>query len=342
MGRLQVGVLGMGTIGAAHAAAVHELRDEAVVTAFTGSARERAAEAGWPDAAHVGRDELMGRDNVDIVVICTPSDQHGEQAIAALEAGKHVVVEKPFTLDVAEAERIRALADERGLQVSVISQRRFEPEHQAVRRLMDAGELGQLRLARTHVHWWRDDAYYAEAPWRGLTASGGSALDNQGVHNVDLLRWLAGPVEAVTAQAGTIAHDIEAADTFVATLSFAGGALGLLSISTATAPGFPATIALNFDRGEIVLGQGEIISWNHETSRPEALTDAAQRTSGASAPMAIGISGHVNQWRDVLASVREGRPSSIDAADAVQTVRLSTAIAEAARTGRRIRPDELR
>lgn len=341
MDRIRVGLLGMGVIGEQHAAALHELRDEAELTAFTGSSPGLAASAGWGEAAHVARDALLGRDDVDVVVLCTPSDQHGQQALAALEAGKHVVVEKPFTLTVAEAEQVAALAEERGRQVSVISQRRFEPEHLAVRAMLDAGELGELRLARTHVHWWRDAAYYASAAWRGLTASGGSALDNQGVHNIDLLRWLAGPVEAVTAQAATVAHDIEAADTFVATLSFAGGALGLLSITTATPPGFPATIALNFDRGEIVLGQGEILSWDHDAPRP-AGTAAAERTSGAAEPMAIGIGGHVNQWRDILASIRESRPSSVDAAEGVRTVRLSAAIALAAETGRLVRPDDLR
>lgn len=340
MVRLRVGVLGMGTIGVQHAAALYELRDQAELTAFSGSLASEARRVGWSDARQVDRDELMSLDDVDVVVVCTPSDQHGRQTLDALRAGKHVVVEKPFTLSVEEAEEVVAVARERGLRVSVVSQRRFEPEHLAVRRLMDAGDLGELRIARTHVHWWRDDDYYASAPWRGRTADGGSALDNQGVHNVDILRWLAGPVEAVTAQAGTIGHDIEAADAFVATLSFRSGALGLLSITTATPPGFPATIALNFDRGLIELGQGEILRWDHDAPRPEQ-SAPAQRTSGAARPMDIGIVGHVRQWRDVLASIRDGRPSSVDAADAVHTVRLSTAIARAAETGSLVRPSDL-
>lgn len=337
--RLRVGLLGMGMIGVQHAAALHDLRDHVELRAYTGSSPDGAARAGWPDAERVSRDELYARDDVDIIVICTPSDGHATQALEALGAGKHVVVEKPFALNVADAERINALASERGLHVSAIFQRRFEPVHQEVRALMDRGKLGELRLARTHVHWWRDPEYYREAPWRGRTDAGGSALDNQGIHNVDLLRWFAGPVEAVTAQSATLAHDIEAADTFVATLSFANGALGLLSVTTATPPGFPATISLNFDRGAIELGPEEILRWDHDAPRPEV--GGAHGAGGSSEPMAFGVENHVAQWRDIIGAIHAGRPSSISGTDAAQTVRLTAAIALAADTGRRVRPADL-
>jgi UDP-N-acetyl-2-amino-2-deoxyglucuronate dehydrogenase len=339
MDRLRVGLLGLGTIGATHAAALHELRDRAQLRAFSGSSSGRAAEAGWPDAEQVARDELVRRDDIDIVAICTPSDQHAGLVIAALEAGKHVVVEKPMALTVGEAARIAALAEERGLTVSVIFQRRFEPAHQVIHQLIADGALGRLHLVQTHVHWWRDPEYYDEAPWRGSTARGGSALDNQGTHHVDLVQWLAGPVEAVTAQSATIAHDIEAADTFVATLSFANGALGVFSVSTATPPGFAATITLYFDRGMIEIGPGGIMCWEHEAPRPSL--PEVRRAGGTAEPPAVGIENHVAQWRDVLDAIEQGRAPSISAADALQTVRLAAAIARAADTGQRVRPSEL-
>src|SRR5699024_350333 len=165
---------------------------------------------------------------VDVVAICSPSGVHAEQALAALGAGKHVVVEKPLALTAAEADRIVGLAAERGLTVSPISQRRLEPQVIAVRRALEAGALGAVRPATTRGHVGRDEDYSAAAAWRGDPAGGGGSLMNQRVHNVDLLQWLAGPVESVTAQQAALAHDSSAEDTTVAPVRFPRGALELI------------------------------------------------------------------------------------------------------------------
>ena len=334
-----VGVLGLGSIGATHARALDELRGLAEMRAFSGGDTGRSAAAGWPDAVQVAPEELVRHPGVDVVAVCSPSGRHAAHAVEALTAGKHVVVEKPLALDVADAERVVRLADREGLVAAVISQRRFEPEYAAVKRLLADGTLGRLRLATTHVHWWRDDAYYRAAPWRAAMAGGGGSLMNQGVHNVDLLQWLCGPVAEVTAQYATLAHEIDAEDTTVATLRFADGALGLLSTSTATPPGSPATLTLHVERGVIELGQGEVVRWDVPGVPPPAATGTA--ASGAADPAAIGFAGHVSQWRDVLTAVREGRPPAVPAAEGAVTVRLMCAIYRAAQTGRAVRPEEL-
>src|SRR5690625_50442 len=178
---LGIGMLGLGAVGVNHARALRELSDQVRLVAFSGGNPERAAEAGWPEAQQVGHEELITTPGVDVVAICSPSELHAEQAIAALEAGKDVLVEKPIALTVADAERIVESARARGRTVSAVAQRRLEPEYAAVHRLMQAGDLGQLRLATTHVHWWRDDDYYAAAGWRTQMAAGGGSLMNQGV-----------------------------------------------------------------------------------------------------------------------------------------------------------------
>src|SRR5699024_4945985 len=164
-------------------------------------------------------------------------------------------------------------------------QSRLEPEVIAVRRALEAGTLGAVRLATTHVHWWRDEDYYAAAAWRGDPAGGGGSLMNQGVHNVDLLQWLAGPVESVTAQQATLAHDSSAEDTTVATVRFTGGALGLISTTTATPPGSPATLTLYCERGVVEIGQGEITRWDVDgvpaPQTPPPSASPATSSSGA-------------------------------------------------------------
>ena len=334
-----VGVLGLGGIGVTHARALRELAPDLRLRAFSGGDTARAAQAGWPEAVQVGPDELAQTSGVDVVAVCSPSEQHAAQALAALQAGRHVVVEKPLALQVSDAERIVALATERGAVAAVISQRRLEVDYAALKGLLDDGALGQIRLATTQVHWWRDEDYYQAAPWRTSMAGGGGSLMNQGVHNVDLLRWLCGPVAEVTAQYGTLAHQMEAEDTTVATLRFASGALGMISTSTATPPGSPATITVHTDRGVVELGQGEVLRW--DVQGVPAPTTSSGIASGAADPRAIGIAGHVQQWRDVLTAIRTGAAPTVSAADGAETVRLLCAVYRAAETGRTIKPEEL-
>lgn len=340
---VRVGLLGLGTIGVSHAKALAELRHRAQLVAFSGGDGEKAADAGWPEAVQSSPQELLAREDLDVIAICTPSGAHAENALAALGSDHHAVVEKPLALTAAEADRIVSLAESRGLSVHVISQRRLEPEVQAVRRALEDGLLGPLRLATTHVHWWRDESYYSAAPWRGDARAGGGSLMNQGAHNVDLLRWLAGPVEAVTAQSATLAHEPGTEDTTVATLRFASGALGLISTSTATPPGSPATLTLHCARGVVEIGQGELLRWDVD-GVPAPQIDAAGTGIGvgASDPAAIGIAGHVQQWTEILDAVQEGRDSSIPGRDGAETVRLLEAITAAAATGRTVTMDELR
>lgn len=166
---------------------------------------------------------------------------------------------------------------------------------------------------------------------------------NQGVHNVDLLQWLAGPVESVTAQSATLAHAPGAEDTMVATVRFTSGALGLISTSTATPPGSPATLTLHCERGVVEIGQGETLRWDVDGVPAPAIGAEGEGIGvGASDHTAIGIAGHVQQWTDILAALREGRDSVISGHDGAETVRLLDALTIAADTGRLVSLEELR
>ncbi|UKJ66142.1 Gfo/Idh/MocA family oxidoreductase [Cellulosimicrobium cellulans] len=344
-----VGIVGMGSIGVLHARALRDLAPRARLVAYSGGAALDEDLTPSGRAVQVAPDEVVRHEGVDVVAVCTPSGSHARLALAALEAGKHVVVEKPLAVTVEDAVLVERVARERGLVVSMVSQRRFEPQHQALRRALDDGALGELRLVATHVPWYRDDDYYAAAAWRSSAAEGGGSLMNQGVHNVDLLRWLCGPVESVTAQAGTLARaagpvapgpgdDDTAEDTTVATLRLASGALGVVTTTTATPPGFPATLALHGSRGSVELAQDEVLRWDVPGVPPPASGSSA---GGAADPLAIGHAGHRTQWERVLAALDGAVPPPVGAADAVETVRLLCAIREAAATGRAVRPADL-
>ncbi|NEE02227.1 Gfo/Idh/MocA family oxidoreductase [Phytoactinopolyspora halotolerans] len=329
----------MGTIGRRHVEALGHLEGDVRLVAASGGAASTLAELGQADAVHVSPDEVIAHPDVDVVVLCTPSGLHGEQTLTALRAGKHVVVEKPLSVDVASAEEAVRVAEERGLFVSVISQRRLEPQSQYVKRLVDEGTLGRPVLGEAFVHWLRDDAYYAHAAWRTRQDQGGGSLMNQGLHSVDLLAWLMGPVTQVTAQYDTLGHDMDAEDTTVATLRFASGALGTVVTSTATPPGRPATMKLFTSRGAAEFANSDVVSWDFD-GVPAPPEPNAAPGSGASDPSAIGLAGHLAQWRDIVDAYRSGRPPAIGARDGLATVRLLCGIYEAAETGRAVTLDQ--
>ncbi|MEV8029418.1 Gfo/Idh/MocA family oxidoreductase [Cellulosimicrobium funkei] len=336
-GVVGVGIVGTGSIGALHARALLDLHPRARLVAYSGRGLPDDAASGGP-AVRTTPDDVVRRPDVDVVAVCTPSGSHARLALAALEAGKHVVVEKPLALTVEDALLVERVARERGRVVSMVSQRRFEPQHQELRRALDRGALGELRLVATHVPWFRDDDYYAAAPWRSDEREGGGSLVNQGVHNVDLLRWLCGPVESVTAQAATLARPAGAEDTTVATLRLASGALGVVTTTTATPPGFPATLTLHGSLGSVELAQDEVVRWEVPGVPAPASGSAA---GGAADPLAIGHAGHRAQWERVLAALDGTAPPPVGAADAVETVRLLCAIRQAAATGCTVRPADL-
>jgi UDP-N-acetyl-2-amino-2-deoxyglucuronate dehydrogenase len=335
--RIGVGLIGMGNIAVMHLRALSEMRSSVDVVAYTGGTVERSADilaqTGWAHGVRRTPSELLLDPAVDIVVVCAPSGHHGELAIRALEAGKHVVVEKPMATTLREARAIVALAESTGLAVSVISQRRFEPEYRHLKRLLDAGELGRVLVASAHVHWYRDADYYAAAGWRNSMSGGGGSLMNQGVHSVDLIQWLCGPAATVTAQLGNLGREMDAEDTTVATVRFDSGALGMISTSTATYPGDPATITIHLSSGVVELGQGAVLRWDVDAAPPESTSAIA---SGASDPLSIGHSGHLKQWEDIVHAIIESRSPMIDSVEGLSTVRLINGIYEAARSKRQI------
>lgn len=335
MAAVRVGILGLGSIGATHARVLSEFTDRVRLTAVSGGRQGRPAALGSAEVRQVEPDELVKHPHVDLVVVCSPSGLHAEHALAALHAGKHVVVEKPLALTVADAEAVVSAAADRGLFLSAISQRRLEPQHVHLKRLIDAGDLGRPVLGETFVHWHRDDGYYAHADWRARQDRGGGSLMNQGVHNVDLMRWLLGPVAAVTGRYATLGHDMDAEDTTVATIQFRSGALGVVVTSTATPPGQPAQLALFTSLGGAEFSQSNLVRWDFQgVPPPPALAEVA---SGAADPAAIGLSGHRSQWQDILDALATGRRPAVTGEDAVETVRLLCAIYQSAETGATVR-----
>jgi predicted dehydrogenase len=231
------GLIGCGRIAKNHLKAITSLAN-ARLTAICDIDAGRLAEANGQHGGRAYGDyrELLRDQDVEIVNICTPSGLHAKIAIDAMNAGKHVLVEKPMAMSLTEAAAMNAAAAQNGVKLGVVHQNRFNKAIIKVRKALDAGLFGQLTHGAVTVRWHRDKNYYDQASWRGTWAQDGGCLMNQSIHNIDLLQWMMGPVESVFAYTATNARAIEGEDAAVAVLKFTNGAFATIEASTTIFP----------------------------------------------------------------------------------------------------------
>jgi predicted dehydrogenase len=333
---LHVGLLGSGNISETHARAALEAEDVELAAHWGRNADASARLADRYGGRAFGTvEELLAHRPLDAVIIGTPSGVHAEHAIAAARHGLHVLVEKPLEVSTTRIDQVLSECARAGVTLGVIFQDRTAPDLVWLKRLIDDGTMGAPLLASASVRWYRPPEYYAGSPWRGTRAlDGGGALMNQGIHTVDLLLWLYGPVARVSAVAATALHRIEVEDMVVATLEFASGALGTLEVTTAAFPGLPRRLELTGTEGTIVVEGDRVTRIALRT--PPAVPPpkhAGNANASASSPVVSDVQGHRRVLEDFVGAVRERRPSRCDGAEGRRSVALIEAIYRSASTG---------
>lgn len=326
-----------------HAQAIAALRGARLVGVASRSRESAAAFAakhqlGWSGTLN----ELLAHPDVDIVCISTPSGAHLEPALAAIAAGKHVVIEKPIEITPARVDTILAAAAQAGVRVVPIFQARFGPGARAVKSAIDAGRLGRISLASVYVKWFRAPAYYSG--WKGTRdLDGGGVVINQSIHGLDLLQWFAGlPAEVFAWKTRRVHTGIESEDTAAATWRFPSGALGAFEASTAAWPGWARRIELNGESGAICLEDDRVVRCEFASALPgdreilAAKSDDSLR-SGATAPNAISFVGHQAQLQDLVDALVSGRAPALDGAEGRKAVALVHAIYASAERGLPVR-----
>jgi UDP-N-acetyl-2-amino-2-deoxyglucuronate dehydrogenase len=339
---IHVGLIGAGNISETHARAAAAIPDVAIagVYAPTRTHAERLA-AQYGGAAHATLDSLLDHRPLDLVVIGSPSGLHAEHGIAAAARGIHVLVEKPIDVTTARADALIDEAARAGATLGVIFQDRLKPDALRVKALVDAGRLGRPILATAQVKWYRTPEYYRDSRWRGTQAlDGGGALMNQGVHTVDLLLWLFGPVRRVFGRTATTLHPIEVEDTAVAVLEFANGALGTLEAATSAYPGYSRRIELTGSEGTVVLDGDTLAALDLRgaggAGGAGGVTTTA--TASASSPVVADPSAHQRVFEDFIRAVATRSAPCCDGREGRRSVALIEAIYESARTDRPVAP----
>lgn len=342
-------IVGCGMIARFHVRALADVPDTrvaALVSRTPASAEKLFADTGVARCPiHTEIAEALKQPDVDVVIITTPSGAHLEPAVAAANARKHVVVEKPLEIAPERCDRIIEACDRNGVKLCTIFPSRFADANLELKKAVDAGRFGRLTLGETTCKWWRSQQYYDEGGWKGTKAlDGGGALMNQAIHNVDLLLWMMGPVVQVAGFTALLAHErIEVEDTAVACLQFANGALGVIQATTSAHPGYPKTIAIHGDRGSAVIEQEDVIRWDFtpETDADKKLKERFASKVGASGgaadPKAISHAGHARQLADFVHAIQTNAQPLVDGREGKRAVALICGIYQSAATGRAVR-----
>jgi predicted dehydrogenase len=282
-------------------------------------------------------DALLERPDIQVVSICLPTRLHLDIAERAVAAGKHIMVEKPLELSLERADRLLGAAKAHGVQVAAIFNRRFIPALKATKRAVEEGLLGDLLVADMYYKSYRTQEYYDESGWRGTwELEGGAALINQGIHGVDLLRWVAGPVARIFGYSDHLRRAIEADDTTAAVARYANGAMGVFQAMTSIEPRLPDRLEYHGTKGSIQLSAYRIESWAVPGAESWPADVQAEEQALLAMTRSLESAGHHAQIADMVAAIREGRPPAVTGEEGRRSLEVVLAIYESARTGREI------
>lgn len=257
--------------------------------------------------------------DIDIVAVMTPSGMHFEHSFEILKNyNKHIIVEKPTFMKPSQVNEAYNIADSLGLNIFPIFQNRFNKSVQRVKQALMNGELGEIRTIGVRVRWCRPQHYYDLAEWRGTLSHDGGALTNQGIHHIDLLRYLGGEVSKVNATMRTMGANIEAEDTVVATFTYKDDAVGSLEVTTAARPDdFEASISIVGSKGLAQIGGIAVNELQVFTPNPDICSEYSEDFSTC-----VYGNGHGLLYKDIYNSLNDKMPYSISHQDCLGSIGL--------------------
>ncbi len=287
--------------------------------------------------AYFDMHEMMQKEQVDVVTVLTESGNHARHVIELAPYGKHLIVEKPMALRLDDADRMIEACDRNRCKLFVVKQNRFNVPVVKLREALKAGRFGKLVMGTVRVRWCRTQQYYDQDDWRGTWAQDGGVLANQASHHVDLLQWMMGDVESVSAISSTALVDIETEDTAAVILRFTNGALGIIEATTATRPkDLEGSLSIIGESGSVEIGGfavNEMKIWNF--ANPEVGDDTVLEEFSVNPPNVYGY-GHKAYYEQVVRSIREDTRALVDGLAGRRSLELINAIYESIETRREV------
>ncbi|MHA6250719.1 Gfo/Idh/MocA family protein [Oceanobacillus sp. CAU 1775] len=325
-------IVGCGFIAKKHAKAIQEVENANLV-----AVSDKVPVAMQPYAEEYGvetyedMDEMLKRDDIDVVSICTPTGLHAPLAIRVANAKKHVILEKPIAMTLEETDMIIEVCDRNNVKLSIVHPNRFRPVVKELRRILEQNLLGKISHANALVNWNRSQEYYDQAKWRGTKEFDGGALMNQAIHNLDLLQWFMGDAEQVFSAEATRLRDIEAEDVSMGIIQFKSGALGLVEASTTTyGQNFEESITLFGEKGTVKIGGKNAVYFEHieiESKTEEELNNLVEKVKADP----FGVPGHQCIIEDMVEAIKEDRDPAVSGIEGRKSLELVLSFYESAR-----------
>ena len=332
-----VGIWGTGMIAEFHAQALAEIPNAKLIAAHNRTAEKGKAFAAKHRIAYAETPEaLLSNPAIYAICLCTPSGDHLEPALACAQAGKHVIVEKPLEVTLARCDQMISACHKAGVTLGGILPRRFGHGAVALKSAITTGRFGQITLASALIPWWRSQEYYDSAAWRGTQKlDGGGALMNQGIHTIDLLLWLLGPVKRVSATIGLVAHkNIEVEDVATGWIEFTNGARATIAGTTTcwSQNGLPAEIRIHGTSGSAILHDDKLVTFEFKEPKPSDPSQIGKISQGAGAndPRAIDTDWHKANLEEIISAIRINKKPSIDGIEGRKAVELILALYQSA------------
>lgn len=336
--KIRFGLVGCGRIAANHFAAIETHADRCELTDVCDiepTALARAVERTGA-RGHFSLAALLAASKADCVVLTSPSGLHPAQAIEAARAGFDVMTEKPMATRWSDGLAMVRACDDAGRRLFVVKQNRRNPTLQLLKNAVAKGRFGRIYMVTVNVFWTRPQEYYDSAAWRGTWEFDGGAFMNQASHYVDLLDWIAGPVESVMAYTGTLARNIEVEDTGAAVLKWRNGAIGSINVTMLAYPkNLEGSITILGEKGSVRIGGvavNEISHWEFAEPDPmdESIADAGYQTTSV-----YGF-GHPLYYDNVIKTLRGEAAPETDGREGLKSLELLIALYMSARDGKRV------
>ncbi|HIW33063.1 MAG TPA: Gfo/Idh/MocA family oxidoreductase [Candidatus Paenibacillus intestinavium] len=323
-------IVGCGVIAQTHAEGIMNTAEATLVAVFDENEEkgQRFAEQYGADF-YASYEQLLALDHIEVINICTPSGLHAEQTIMAARSGKHIICEKPLAIHTEDVGQMITVCHEEGVKLSTVFPRRVGPAAVFLKQFIAEGGLGKITLADAIMKIYRSQDYYDSAGWRGTwEMDGGGAMMNQGIHLVDMLQWLVGPVESVYGKAAALQRNIDVEDTVVSLLQFQNGGLGVIEMTTTVHPDLGQRIEIHGEKGTAILTEDDITLLQ---------VDGQDIQLPRFEPFKVLPDGHRYQIRDMALAVREDRSPSITGEDGVHALEIILGTYESSRKGESIK-----
>jgi UDP-N-acetyl-2-amino-2-deoxyglucuronate dehydrogenase len=335
--KIRIAVAGCGRISKNHFGSIekHSTHLELVAVCDIDQSTLASHQAQYQVPGYLHLAEMLKTERPDLVVLCTPSGIHADQAVLAASHGVHVITEKPMATRWHDGLRMIRACDEAGVRMFVVKQNRRNTTLQLLKRAVEEHRFGKIHLVNLNVFWTRPQSYYDQAKWRGTWEFDGGAFMNQASHYVDLLDWLIGPVDKIQAMMST-SRDIEVEDTGVLNVRWRNGALGSMSVTMLTYPNnLEGSITLLGERGTVRIGGvavNDIQLWQFDEGRDY---DGEVKSANYETTSVYGF-GHPLYYQNVVDVMRGTAEPETDGREGLKSLELLVAAYLSARDGKTV------